>query len=315
VRWSEGDEPDPTLRQAIGSLPTDWSRSGCLNVWAGKQTARRPHKFNLGPLSDYRLDRPRRDGAGLQGAARSDGTCRGDQGVAARTNRRPKQSPTSLGKSVRLASLDHPKLVAALDAGQERKTSTFWSPNTCGHGPAKNSFGRAGRLASRPPLRSSRRWPRAWSMPTPRESSTATCRRETCWSLRMEKRKLSDLGFAGSLEGSSESDPRHGKIVGTADFLSPDQIHDPWNPAPAWDIYSLGCTLYLRGDGQGAVSRRHDGGKKARAHCEVAAVGSAAAELPAQRRVCRGHGRHDGERAVAANRHGARGSGEDWRPS
>jgi serine/threonine protein kinase len=56
--------------------------------------------------------------------------------------------------------------------------------------------------------------------------------------------KLSDLGLAGSLHGGAEEDPRSGKIVGTADYLSPDQIEAPWNPTPAWDVYSLGCTLY-----------------------------------------------------------------------
>jgi len=56
--------------------------------------------------------------------------------------------------------------------------------------------------------------------------------------------KLSDLGLAGPMYASAEEDPRHGKIVGTADYLSPDHIRSPWNPAPAWDIYSLGCTLY-----------------------------------------------------------------------
>ncbi|MDR0869465.1 MAG: serine/threonine protein kinase [Planctomycetaceae bacterium] len=35
-----------------------------------------------------------------------------------------------------------------------------------------------------------------------------------------------------------------GKIAGTVDFMAPDQIRNPANPSPAWDIYSLGCTLY-----------------------------------------------------------------------
>ncbi len=36
-----------------------------------------------------------------------------------------------------------------------------------------------------------------------------------------------------------------GKVAGTVDFLAPDQIRAPDEPTPAWDIYSLGCTLYL----------------------------------------------------------------------
>ena len=35
-----------------------------------------------------------------------------------------------------------------------------------------------------------------------------------------------------------------GKVAGTVDYMAPDQILHPSEPAPAWDIYSLGCTLY-----------------------------------------------------------------------
>ncbi len=80
--------------------------------------------------------------------------------------------------------------------------------------------------------------------------------------------KLSDLGLAGPLAGSHESDPRHGKIVGTADYLSPDHIKAPWEPTPAWDIYSLGCTLYYAVTGK--VPFPHGTtADKARAHCEL----------------------------------------------
>ena len=54
--------------------------------------------------------------------------------------------------------------------------------------------------------------------------------------------KLSDLGLAFYLNDSN--DPRVGKIVGTADYLSPEQIKTPLNITHASDIYSLGCTLY-----------------------------------------------------------------------
>jgi eukaryotic-like serine/threonine-protein kinase len=80
--------------------------------------------------------------------------------------------------------------------------------------------------------------------------------------------KLSDLGLAGPLEATAENDPRYGKIVGTADYLSPDQVKDPWNPTPAWDIYALGCTLYYIVTAKVAFP----GGStsdKARAHLEL----------------------------------------------
>ncbi len=54
--------------------------------------------------------------------------------------------------------------------------------------------------------------------------------------------KLSDLGLAGYINDAD--DPRAGKTVGTADYLSPEQIKTPLNVTRACDIYSLGCTLY-----------------------------------------------------------------------
>ena len=54
--------------------------------------------------------------------------------------------------------------------------------------------------------------------------------------------KLSDLGLAFHL--NDPKDPRAGKIVGTADYLSPEQIRTPLSITAVSDIYSLGCTLY-----------------------------------------------------------------------
>ncbi|MCH2178939.1 MAG: serine/threonine protein kinase [Mariniblastus sp.] len=54
--------------------------------------------------------------------------------------------------------------------------------------------------------------------------------------------KLSDLGLAFYL--NDPNDPRVGKIVGTADYLSPEQIKTPLDVTIVSDIYSLGCTLY-----------------------------------------------------------------------
>lgn len=54
--------------------------------------------------------------------------------------------------------------------------------------------------------------------------------------------KLSDLGLAAFLNDAT--DPRAGKIVGTADYLSPEQIQTPNDITIRTDIYSLGCTLY-----------------------------------------------------------------------
>lgn len=78
--------------------------------------------------------------------------------------------------------------------------------------------------------------------------------------------KVSDLGLAGFLHGV-EDDPRSHKIVGTADYISPEQIKSPESVTAAGDIYSLGCTLYYTITGKvpfpGGSTR-----DKARRHCE-----------------------------------------------
>lgn len=55
--------------------------------------------------------------------------------------------------------------------------------------------------------------------------------------------KVSDVGLAG-FAADLIDDPRAGKIVGTADYLSPEQIKTPLEVGPVSDVYSLGCTLY-----------------------------------------------------------------------
>jgi serine/threonine protein kinase len=78
--------------------------------------------------------------------------------------------------------------------------------------------------------------------------------------------KVSDLGLAGFVHLADE-DPRAGKIVGTADYLSPEQIRTPREITPASDIYSLGCTMYYAVTGKvpfpGGTTR-----EKARRHLE-----------------------------------------------
>ncbi len=79
------------------------------------------------------------------------------------------------------------------------------------------------------------------------------------------KTKVSDLGLAGSMY--DHEDPRAGKVVGTADYLSPEQIISPRTVTTVSDIYSLGCTLYYAVTGKvpfpGGMVR-----DKARRHCE-----------------------------------------------
>src|SRR5262249_55178784 len=81
------------------------------------------------------------------------------------------------------------------------------------------------------------------------------------------KTKVSDLGLASFMDVEDPDDPRAGRVVGTADYLSPEHIMSPSDVSPASDIYSLGCTLYYAVTGKvpypGGTGR-----DKARRHCE-----------------------------------------------
>jgi len=60
--------------------------------------------------------------------------------------------------------------------------------------------------------------------------------------------KVLDLGLAGSQ--IEEESSRLGRVVGTMDYIAPEQIRMPDDVGPSADIYSLGCTLYYVVTGQ-----------------------------------------------------------------
>jgi serine/threonine protein kinase len=60
--------------------------------------------------------------------------------------------------------------------------------------------------------------------------------------------KVLDLGLAGSQ--IEEESSRLGRVVGTMDYIAPEQIRMPDDVGPSADIYALGCTLYYAVSGQ-----------------------------------------------------------------
>jgi serine/threonine-protein kinase len=65
--------------------------------------------------------------------------------------------------------------------------------------------------------------------------------------------KLVDFGLVGLVPGVASPDAdgktaptrKEAGVLGTPDYVSPEQVADPTFPGPASDIYSLGCTLYF----------------------------------------------------------------------
>jgi len=246
VRWSEGDEPELNAPPSDRQLADQVVERGLLNTWQVKQLLDGRTKFNLGPY--LITDSIGRGGMGQVFKAQHQAIGRT---VAVKVLPRDKSTPEAIDSFRReiraLSSLDHPRLVSALDAGEEGGVHylvTEYVPGT----DLRKLVRRDG------PLEMSA----AASIICQTAEGLAYAHAQGIVHRDVKpgnvlvapdgEAKLSDLGLAGSLAGplagEAEKDPRYGKIVGTADYLSPDQVSNPWIPTPAWDIYSLGCTLY-----------------------------------------------------------------------
>ena len=241
--------------------------SGLLNAWQAKQLLDGRTKFTLGP---YRIvDSLGQGGMGHVFKAEDPILKRV---VAIKVLPRDKSTPEAIANFTReiqaLSSLNHPKLVRAVDAGNDGNVNFLVTEYVPGsdlrklvrrNGPL--SMAAAANIISQV----------AEGLQHAHEQGIVhrDVKPGNVLVTPEGDAKLSDLGLAGPMYSSTaDQDPRYGKIVGTADYLSPDHILSPWNPVPAWDIYSLGCTLYYAVTGKvpfpgGTTS------DKARAHCSL----------------------------------------------
>ena len=266
IRWSEGDEPDPNSPPSDRQLADRLVEIGLLNLWQAKQLLEGRTKFNLGP---YQMI----DSIGQGGMGQVFKAQRGKTGpvVAVKVLPLDKSTPEAVANFAReieaMRRLHHPKLVAAIDAGQDGNVHymvTEYVPGT----DLRKLVRQGGPL----PVSAAASILSQVAEGLEYAHAQGVVHRDvTPGNVLVSpdgEAKLSDLGLSGPLGGNYENDPRHGKIVGTADYFSPDQVLDPWNPTPAWDIYSLGCTLYYAVTGKVPFP----GGTtadKARAHCEL----------------------------------------------
>ncbi len=266
---------------------------GLLNAWQAKQLLDGRTKFTLGP---YRIiDSLGQGGMGHVFKAEDPILKRV---VAIKVLPRDKSTPEAIANFTReiqaLSSLNHPKLVRAVDAGNDGNVNFLVTEYVPGSD-LRKLVRRNGPLSMEAAANIISQVAEGLQHAHQQGIVHRDVKPGNVLVTPEGDAKLSDLGLAGPMYSSNaDQDPRYGKIVGTADYLSPDHILSPWNPVPAWDIYSLGCTLYYAVTGKvpfpgGTTS------DKARAHCELETAGPPAAESSPERRVRRRGGRHDGQ--------------------
>ena len=266
VRWSEGDQPDPHAAPSDRQIADRLVEMGRINTWQARQLLEGRTKFNLGPY--WIIDSLGQGGMGQ--VFKAEHSILG-RVVAVKVLPKAKSTPEAIANFNReiraLASLDHPRLVRALDAGHDGNVYYLVTEYVPGSD-LRKLVRRHGPLSMEASASIVSQVAEGLAHAHAQGLIHRDVKPGNVLVTPEGEAKLSDLGLAGPLGGDAESDPRFGKIVGTADYLSPDHVKDPWNPTPAWDIYSLGCTLYY------AVTAKvpFPGGttaEKARAHCEL----------------------------------------------
>jgi len=266
LRWSQGERPEaddpPTNRQLADKL----LEMGRLNAWQAMQLLEGRTKFNLGPY--WIVDSIGQGGMGQVFKAEHSVLARL---VAIKVLPRKKSTPEAIANFTReiraQARLDHENLVRAFDAGEDGNVYYLVTEYVPGSD-LRKLVRRNGPLDMHTAASIITQTARGLMHAHQQGLIHRDVKPGNVLVTPDGRAKLSDLGLAGPLGGDAENDPRFGKIVGTADYLSPDHITSPWNPTPAWDIYSLGCTLYY------AVASKvpFPGGTtadKAKAHCEL----------------------------------------------
>jgi serine/threonine protein kinase len=264
LRWFDGDQSDAAASDR--ELAEKLVEQGRVNHWQAQQLLEGRTKFNLGPYAI--VDSIGQGGMGQVFKARHETT---GQIVAVKVLPLSRSTPEAIATFKReiesQSRLDDPHLVRALDHGHDGNVHylvTEYVPGTN----LRKLVRRNGPLSEQAAARVISHAASGLQHAHEQGIVHRDVKPGNILVTPDGQAKLSDLGLAWPLETKAEDDPRYGKIVGTADYLSPDHIKNPCDPQPAWDIYSLGCTLYYAVTGKvpfpgGSVS------DKARAHCDL----------------------------------------------
>ncbi|MFO0899110.1 MAG: serine/threonine-protein kinase [Pirellulales bacterium] len=255
---SSGEPTDEHLAAQLVAL-------GRINRWQAEQLLAGRSKFRLGPYQI--IDSIGQGGMGQ--VFKAEHTMMG-RVVAVKVLPRSRATPEAIQGFTReiraSAQLDHENLVRAFDAGHDGNVYFL----VCEYVPGadlRRLIRRYGRLTLQQSATIISQVARGLEHAHQRGLVHRDVKPGNVLVTPAGKAKLSDLGLAGFHEDLGSSDPRAGKIVGTADYLSPEQIIAPRTVTSASDIYSLGCTLYYAVTGKvpfpGGNTR-----DKLRRHCE-----------------------------------------------
>jgi serine/threonine protein kinase len=215
---------------------------GYLNRWQAQQLLRGRSDFHLGPY--HLIDSIGRGGMGE--VYKAEHTFMG-RIVAVKVLPRHKTTPDSIASFQReirtQAQLDHENLVRAHDAGVDKNAYflvTEFVPGTDLRRLVRKNGKFTMRQAAEVIIQAARGLEYAHS----KGLIHRDIKPGNVLVTPEGKAKVSDLGLAACLAGDDPVDPLGTKIVGTADYLSPEQIQSPSDVTAVSDIYSLGCTLY-----------------------------------------------------------------------
>lgn len=248
-----------------GLLAAKLIELGRLNRWQAEQLKAGRSKFNLGPYQV--VDWIGKGGMGqvFKAEHRLMGRI-----VAIKVLPRFRSTPNAIASFTReiraQAQLDHENLVRAYDAGQDGNVYflvTEYVPGT----DLRKLVRIRGKLSMREAATVISQAARGLAHAHSRGMVHRDVKPGNLLVTPRGQTKVSDLGLASFLGIDDPDDPRAGRLVGTADYISPEHIASPADLAATSDIYSLGCTLYYAVTGKvpypGGTGR-----DKARRHCE-----------------------------------------------
>ncbi|REJ64971.1 MAG: serine/threonine protein kinase [Planctomycetota bacterium] len=217
--------------------------AGHVTAWQADQLKRGRTRFHLGPYEIV-------DAIGVGGMGQ---VFKGEHAMMGRTVAvkvlpRDKTTPESIqhfAHEVRAqARVDHPNLVRAYDAGHDGNVYYLVTEYVPGSD-LRTLVRRMGRLSQRDAATIVSQVARGLHYIHTMGLVHRDCKPGNVLITPEGQAKLSDLGLAGFLASEVDADdPRAGKIVGTVDYLAPEQILKPDEVTPSCDIYALGCTMY-----------------------------------------------------------------------